>query len=204
MSNVVWTTETRRLGDLKKWEKNANRMNQYEFERLGRSIREFGYVEEIVVNLDNTIIGGWHRYRQLLAAHGEKGTIEVRAPNRMLTEKEVDKLGLMLNQTGSLDKNVLLKNFEENELIQNGVFTREEIIMMDNTFDDFDNEDNNKGPKKKKIDTTGMKTISLEMLPEDYEKMVEVLSKVKINYTARSQKLDLGLKLGALIRRLGS
>jgi len=192
---VRWSTSSVILGLLHPWPNNPNKMGDFEFGRLGESLKRFGYVEEIVINLDNMIIGGFHRYKQLLAAHGENFEIEVRVPSRLLSSKEVDELGLMLNTGGRIDKNVLLDRFKERELIDRGIYRREDIKVMDGGFDSL------KGPKKKELPKDqSMKSLTIEMLPEDYELLVSVIEPVDIQYLAKSIKLRLGLKLGAYVR----
>lgn len=195
-AKIEWSTEVRELGILKPWTKNPNKMSESEFKRLGLSLQRFGYVSEIVINRDDMIIGGWHRYKQLLAAHGEEYLTEVRVPDRLLVETEVNELGLMLNQTGNIDKDVLLKNFRESELIERGIYRKEEIKAMDGGFKELG------GSKPEIVKDASMRTVTLDMLPEDYETLLDRLEGVEIAYIAKSEKLRLGLKLGVLIRGL--
>jgi ParB-like chromosome segregation protein Spo0J len=67
-----------------------------EYEKIKRSIEEFGYVDPIIVNKDGTIIGGHQRYKILLKA-GYK-TAEVSVVD--LDKNREKALNIALNKTG--------------------------------------------------------------------------------------------------------
>ena len=54
----------RKLNDLKPAEYNPRKIltpNDFEYQSIAASIEEFGYVDPIIINSDNTIIGGHQR-----------------------------------------------------------------------------------------------------------------------------------------------
>lgn len=56
--------ETRRLADLKPADYNPRKElkpSDLEFKNIERSLKEFGYVDPIIINKDGTIIGGHQR-----------------------------------------------------------------------------------------------------------------------------------------------
>ncbi len=126
---IVWHTETRRIGDLVEWKKNPRRLTAQQAVHLGESLRKFGYVEEVVVNFDGrSIIGGHQRRRVLLAQamvnpHAE---IDVRVPSRELTQDESEELAIRLNRnTGEWDYDKLANEFDEVKLVEWGFEPRE-------------------------------------------------------------------------------
>ena len=54
-----------RLSEIKPYKKNAKRHNETQIKNVMQSIKEFGVVQPIVVDRDNTIIIGHCRYEAL-------------------------------------------------------------------------------------------------------------------------------------------
>lgn len=72
--------ETKRLSELRPAEYNPRRKLQPGdpvYEKIARSIEEFGYVDPIVVNKDGTIIGGHQRAQVLLDMGAETADVVV-------------------------------------------------------------------------------------------------------------------------------
>ena len=67
-----------------------------EYEKIRRSIEEFGYVDPIIVNKDGTIIGGHQRFKILLAA----GKTEAEVSVVDLDKTKEKALNIALNKTG--------------------------------------------------------------------------------------------------------
>ncbi len=55
--------EMRKVSELIFAEYNPRQINKHDFHKLVQSIEEFGFVEPVVINTDNTIIGGHMRVR---------------------------------------------------------------------------------------------------------------------------------------------
>ena len=193
IEGVGWSTVKKKVADLHPWKRNPNVMSDRQFARLGASMKEFGYAENIVININNIIIGGYHRWKQLKSM--KVFECDVRVPSRLLTDKEVDKLGLLLNATGDMDRDILLKNWNKRELLGIGL-TRKEIPTK-GKYSDFDMEDGGAAAVDKSLEL-----VTLQMLPEDVVLLDEKLRLVKIKYAARSEKLSRGLKLGVFLRGL--
>lgn len=71
-TNEVPVFESIGLMDLKPAEYNPRVMSNEDFNKLSKSINEFGLVDPIIVNLNNmTIIGGHQRYDVLLSEYKE-------------------------------------------------------------------------------------------------------------------------------------
>lgn len=72
--------ETRRLDELKPAEYNPRRKLQPgepEYEKIARSIEQFGYCDPIIINKDGTIIGGHQRTQVLLDMGAETADVVV-------------------------------------------------------------------------------------------------------------------------------
>lgn len=121
-----WKFETRKLSEIKPWDKNPRRITEKGLKDLTASITKFGLPEPIVLNTDGTIIGGHARFRVL-----KKQGVDVAfcaIPEKELTEKELEELNIRLNKNiaGDFDFDFLANNFEVGELIEWG-FTEEEL-----------------------------------------------------------------------------
>jgi hypothetical protein len=105
------------------------------YKELLKSFKETGYVETIVLNLDDTIIAGHQRYKVMIDLGWKNKFVDCRIPSRLLSQQECDKYLLRSNKvTGEWDQDILLDKFNEETLIDCG-FTREELGL-----DDDDNE----------------------------------------------------------------
>lgn len=97
MERLYWTTEQRRVRDLTPLEFNPRKVNAEKQQQLIESYKTFDLVEIPVINRDNHIIAGERRFEVLWYAGKQDDLIDVRVPNRMLTEEEVKKYCLISN-----------------------------------------------------------------------------------------------------------
>ena len=131
LEELVWHTETRQIKDFKEHEKNPRKITKDQMEKLKQSLKSFNYVETIVVNLDNTIIAGHMRIRAMKALGRGKEEIEVRVPNRRLTEKEAKEYLIRSNKnSGEWDWERLANEWEVTDLFNWG-FTEDELQVKD-------------------------------------------------------------------------
>lgn len=140
MRQIVWRSEKRRLVVLKVIEDNPRKASEKQKGDLRESITRFNLADPLIINLDNTVIGGNMRYQQLVEKFGLEHVVDVRVPNRKLNERQVRELNLRLNKnTGEWDFDVLKKNdwnflkdigFESEEL--------EAAFGLEVNEDDFD------------------------------------------------------------------
>ena len=110
MEKIIWKTEKRKLSDLKPCEWNPRKASKKQTDDLGRSLEKFSLADPLIINTDNTLVGGHFRTKVLK----EKGVdeVDVRVPNRELTEEEVKELNIRLNKnSGEFDWD-LLANFD--------------------------------------------------------------------------------------------
>jgi DNA modification methylase len=132
---LTWSVTARKVIDLTKNGYNPRKLSESERRDLEKSIKEFGAVVPIVLNIGsrtNIIIGG----EQRLKIYADLGIAEVECmiPSRELTLEEEKELNLRLNKnTGSWSEE-LLKEFDMDMLLDVG-FGDEEL---QNLFDDVD------------------------------------------------------------------
>jgi len=116
---IEWHTEQRPLSSLVEWERNPRQLTERQAADLAESLRRFGYVEPIAVNLDGTVLGGHMRRRVLLAQSiVEPGAlVDVRVPSRQLEPGEVEELNVRLNRNaGDWDYDKLADFYEWTDL----------------------------------------------------------------------------------------
>lgn len=94
--DITWRNEKRKLSDLIPAEYNPRQMTEEQVTQLRKSIDKFALCDPIVINANNTIIGGHMRINILK----ERGTeeVDVRVPDRELTQDEEKELNLRLNK----------------------------------------------------------------------------------------------------------
>lgn len=97
MEELFWTTEQRRVRDLIPLDFNPRKVTEEKQRKLIDSINTFNLVEIPVINQDNKIIAGQRRFEALWYAGRQDELIDVRVPNRMLTDGEVKRYCLISN-----------------------------------------------------------------------------------------------------------
>lgn len=125
---LLWSTERRKVQDLKDHPNNPRTLSKKSHEELLKSFEEFDYVELAAIDFDNTIVAGHQRVHIMLELGWHEKEIEVRVPNRKLTNKEQKKYLLVSNKvTGDFDYDILANQFEMEELFDAG-FVEEDLL----------------------------------------------------------------------------
>lgn len=89
-TNLIWHTESRKIVDLVPHSKNPRSISDKQMNDLKKSLKKYNIVEIPAIDLDGTILAGHQRILALqLLGRGEE-EIEVRVPNRQLTDQERD------------------------------------------------------------------------------------------------------------------
>lgn len=130
MKKLTWTTEKRTINNLIPFEKNPRCINDLQLKNLKKSITRFNLVEIPAIDTDGTILAGHQRLKvmQLLGRGNEE--IDVRIPNRKLTDTEREQYLLTSNAvTGDWDMQ-LLREFNVDLLADVG-FDKE---LLDDIF----------------------------------------------------------------------
>jgi DNA modification methylase len=132
---ITWENAKRKVEDLIPAGYNPRKMSESERLDLEDSIKEFGTVVPVILNIgtrENVLIGG--HQRASIYADLDIEEIDVMVPNRELTETEEKTLNLRLNKNlGSWDED-LLKAIDMDLLLEVG-FGDDELQAL---FDDVD------------------------------------------------------------------
>ncbi len=119
---ITWTTETRRLGELRPWERNPREIRRPQAKRLAESFDEFGQVETLAIGPGDEVYNGHQRLNVLEAEHGADFEVDVRVASRPLTERERQKLTIFLHKgaAGEFNFDALANNFDTRDLLDWG------------------------------------------------------------------------------------
>jgi len=93
---------------------NPRQITDKQAKDLKASLDKFGVADPIIINTDNTIIGGHQRKKILETLMGVDPDfeIDVRVPDRELTIDEMRELNVRLNKnTGEFDLDILANKF---------------------------------------------------------------------------------------------
>ena len=109
MTDIKWTNDRIRLGDLQPWEHNPRQSTDKQAERIADSHRLFGQVETIAIDPDGKVLNGHQRLSSWLAEYGPDFEADVRRCNRKLDTEERQALTAMLHAgaVGSWDWDAL-------------------------------------------------------------------------------------------------
>lgn len=127
MEKLIWRNEKRKLGDLIPWERNPRYIKNAAAERLVESHDDFGQVETIAIGPNNELYNGHQRLSVWAGEYGLDFEVDVRVSNRVLTEKEREKLTVFLHKgaIGDFDMDELANSFDMDELLTWGFNDRE-------------------------------------------------------------------------------
>jgi len=96
--SLAWRDETRRLGDLVPWPRNPRDIDVVQAKRLRESLGEFDQPLSIAIGPDGEVYDGHQRLKAWIEERGPDFEVAVRVSSRALTEKEREKLTVMLHQ----------------------------------------------------------------------------------------------------------
>lgn len=104
--------EKRKVNELKYYPGNPRKMSDEVYERLKKSLQEFGYVEPLIVNKNNEVIGG----NQRLKALRDLGVDEVEVVIIDLPKSKEKALNIALNKIqGEWDLDLLIPFIQDIE-----------------------------------------------------------------------------------------
>jgi DNA modification methylase len=135
MEKINWLNEKRKISDLNPAPYNPRQLTEKQAADLGKSLDRFDLADPIIINRNNTIIGG-HQRINILRLRGVE-EIDVRVPERDLTEEEERELNVRLNKNlGEWDFDALA-NFDEDMLKDIGFEGKEldRIFQLDESAD---------------------------------------------------------------------
>lgn len=120
---IEWHNEKRKIKELVPYVSNPRQITEKQAEDLKKSLDKFGLAASLVINTDNTIIGGHQRKKimETLMQMPPDFEIDVRVPERKLTDEEVKELNVRLNRNvAEWDFDALANNFELDDLLDWG------------------------------------------------------------------------------------
>ena len=130
LAPLEWYTVQRKVSELVPYEYNPRKISDLDKERLKKSLEKFNLVEIPVIDIDNTLIGGHQRVIILFELGRGEEIIDVRIPNRKLTEDEFKEYNLRSNiLNGEFDYEKISEFFSDINLT--------EIGFDINSFNDF-------------------------------------------------------------------
>lgn len=114
---MKWIETEVKLGDLKPFEQNPRKISKDAFNKLVKSLEEDGYHQRILMNWDNTIVGGHQRIKALRKL-GVKNNdlIKVLKPEEELNPDEFLRINIRDNgEFGNYDVDILANSSIEIE-----------------------------------------------------------------------------------------
>ena len=194
---LVWSTVRVTVNTLRGFDKNPRKITEREKKRLQDSLEKFNLVEIPVINLDYTIVSGHQRIDALYSLGRGEEEIDVRAPNRSLTEDELKQYNIIANRhNGVFDIDKLNIHFGKEMLLDIG-FKENELLSPDEQ-------------KKKRHENTEENFVLPEMElkafehhdfmvvvfdnSDDFLKAVTMfgLGKVEASFTAKRRRIGIG------------
>jgi DNA modification methylase len=114
--SIKWLIEKRKLDELKGYDKNPRKFTDKGLKDLKKSLENCGDANIITINKDNTVLGG-HARLTVMKQLGYK-EVDVKVPDRLLTEKECQEVVIRLNANtaGEWDFEKLEADFDTEEL----------------------------------------------------------------------------------------
>lgn len=113
MSKLIWHTEWRKVNDLVPYHKNPRKLSKEQEAQLRQSLETFNLVEIPAIDTNNRLVAGHQRVYILKSLGRGEEQIEVRVPNRPLTESEFEQYNIRSNaNTGDWDYDLLMSEFD--------------------------------------------------------------------------------------------
>lgn len=139
---LEWENAKRKVKDLVPFEYNPRKLTPEKKQLLINSIEKFNLAEVPAINLDNKIIAGHQRIKVLMDLGRGDELIDVRIPNRPLTDKEFKEYNITSNvPIGFWDVDVLDAHFEDINLEALGLNLDEINLPADLFQDEVSNEE---------------------------------------------------------------
>jgi DNA modification methylase len=142
LAPLEWHNETRKVKDLVPYEFNPRILTEEKKQKLINSIEKFNLAEVPAINTDNKIIAGHQRIKVLMLLNRGEENIDVRLPNRSLTEEEFKQYNITSNvSAGFWDVDVLEEHFADIDLEDLGLNLDDLELPSDLIPEDMSGED---------------------------------------------------------------
>jgi DNA modification methylase len=129
MSKLIWATVQRKVNDLIPQKINPRKISDKQMSDIKKSLQKYNLVEIPAIDTDGTILAGHQRIRALQLLDRGEEIIDVRIPNRKLTESESKQYLIASNKLGGSWDFEALKSFDM-ELLQLAGFEDIEIAKF--------------------------------------------------------------------------
>lgn len=181
---LVWHTEQRKISDLVPFEQNPRKMTEEQIRQLSESLNRFNLVEIPAIDTDNKIVAGHQRLKVMsILGRGEE-IIDVRVPNRKLTESEFKEYLVRSNKnTGDWDFDMLANVFDNTNLMEWGFTPGELGLATGDGKDQIDVDNMAKGLEG--YMNSEIKQIVLYFKGTDYEGIVKRVDEVMAKTDAK-------------------
>lgn len=170
LQQLEWRTEKRKVSDLVPFEGNPRKMTEDQADQLKKSFERFNLVEIPAIDANDTILAGHQRLKIMqMLGRGEE-IIDVRVPNRKLTDDEYLEYNLRSNKNhGEWDFNQLA-NFDT-EMLKFVGFSELELNQgFGLNLDTFEN---------KEIDADSIESKTSIVLTFPNKRYFEILEKIQ-------------------------
>jgi len=122
LAPLEWSTEKRRVSDLIPYEYNPRILTEDKKQKLRESLEKYNLAEIPAINTNDVIIAGHQRVVVLMEIGRGDEFIDVRVPNRELTEQEFKEYNIRSNvPTGEWDVDILNAIFGDIDLLALGL-----------------------------------------------------------------------------------
>ena len=146
LAPLEWYTVQRKVSELIPCDFNPRDITDEELEKLTESLKKFNLVEIPAIDIDNTLLAGHQRIASMFILGRGDEFIDVRIPNRKLTEAEFKEYMLRSNiHNGTFDWNKIEEYFQDIDLEGIGMdmgafdeFLRENASLTPEYESDFD------------------------------------------------------------------
>ena len=165
---INWHNAKRAIKDLIAYVANPRQITDKQAQDLKASLDKFGIADPIIINTDNTIIGGHQRKKILetLVGVDPDFEIDVRVPDRELSIDEVRELNVRLNKNvAEWNFDTLANNFDLDDLKAWG-FTDFELYDAGVDIPDFEPVDESEQPRLDQKSPITCPHCGMEFIPE--------------------------------------
>ncbi|NKI28256.1 DNA modification methylase [Arenibacter sp. 6A1] len=122
LAPLEWHTEKRIVKDLVPYNYNPRKISPERLEKLKNSLEKYNLAEIPVINTENIIVAGHQRVKVLMALGRGEELIDVRVPNRAMTEQEFKEYNIVSNvSVGYWDTEILEECFADIDLMDLGL-----------------------------------------------------------------------------------
>jgi len=138
-NKLSWHTEQRKVRDLAPYKSNPRKLTEDQACQLKKSIEKFNLISIPTINTNNVLVGGHQRVKVLHLLGRSDEIIDVRVPNRKLTDEEFKEINLRENKnTGEFDFEML--GFFDYDMLKEVGFSSKEFdkITGQEEDDEFD------------------------------------------------------------------